>query len=92
MIYKNQSLAPISIDTGLSNLGSATVKKILFTRPDKTSGAWEATVSGTKLTYQPVTADLNQAGIWRLQVFVTIDGKDGYGDKTQITVEEPIPQ
>jgi hypothetical protein len=91
-IYKSQTLAPISIDTGLSNLASATVKKILFMRPDRTTGAWEGTVSGTKLTYAPQAGDINLPGIWTLQTFVTISGKDGYGSRVQMQVQEPLPK
>jgi hypothetical protein len=87
-IYKGQTLAPIELDTGY-DLATATNQKILFRRPDKTTGAWVATITGTKLRYQLQAGDINAVGYWTVQSYFEVDGKKAYGDIITILFEQP---
>lgn len=73
------------MDTGI-DLSQATVTQILFTRPDKSKGSFNAAVSGTQLVYEPTVNDFNQAGTYILQAFVTTGGLDGYGATVSLVV------
>lgn len=77
--FLNQTLTPLELDTGRSDLGTATVKKILFKKPSGSTGEWIATVSGTKLQYVFVDGDLNEVGYWRVRTYLEISGKKGWG-------------
>jgi hypothetical protein len=90
MEYKGQTLKLISVETGSSSLGSATVKRILYEKPGRQTGYFEGTASGTKLTYQPVDGDIDQTGLWKFQSYIEISGKKGYGDITTQYFETPI--
>ena len=90
MLFKNQGYVTLSFDTGL-DLTNATGQKILFKRPDGTKGSFVAVISGTKLTYDMANADLNQApGMWQFQAYFQVNGRDGYGDIVNISVEENL--
>jgi hypothetical protein len=83
-VYKGQSLLTIKLETGL-DISSASVKKINYKKPNGTIGSWVATVDGTtKLSYNVNQGDINQSGKWKMQAFVTIGGKDGYGDSVEV--------
>lgn len=82
MKFKTQSLLVITVETGYSGLGSATVKRILFTKPNGSKGYWNGTVSGTSLTYQTTEGDIDQAGLWKFQAYIEVGGLKGFGDIT----------
>lgn len=87
-IYKGQTLLTIKLETGL-DISSATVKKINYKKPDGTIGSWTASADGTtKLSYSITANDINQVGIWKMQAFVTIAGKDAYGDTVDVDFKE----
>jgi len=90
-IFKSQTLLTVKLETGLT-ITSATVKKILYRKPDGTTGFWTATADGTtKLAYEVnLATDIDQAGIWKLQTFVTLSGKDGYGDIVEVDFKGPL--
>lgn len=82
MKFKTQSLLIITVETGYSGLASATVKRILFTKPNGSKGHWDATESGTLLTYQTTNSDIDQAGLWKFQAYIVVGGLKGFGDIT----------
>lgn len=82
MNFKTQSLLTITVETGYSNLASATVKRILFTKPNGSKGYFPGTVSGTTLTYQTTNSDIDQAGLWKFQAYIEVTGLKGFGDIT----------
>ena len=89
-IFTNQGYLSITLETGITITG-ATVMKILYTKPDKTTGFFSASASGTTaLTYQFDNTDLDQAGKWRFQSFVTIGGLDAWGEVVIERIIEPI--
>lgn len=88
-IYKDQSLLTIILETGLS-LTTATDPKILYKKPDGTTGFFTATIARTKLTYDVQNGDLDQTGVWQLQASVQIGERTGLGDITKIKVEPSL--
>lgn len=88
-IYQGQANVTISIDTGVT-LGGATQTKILYKKPNGQKGSWDATVSGTTMTYIPVNTDLDQSGTWELQAFAVIGGKQSYGEIIKLNVNKPL--
>lgn len=83
-IFQNQGLLTLKLDTG-QDVSACTVKRILYKKPDGSSGYWAADSieSNTILVYNVANADLDQAGVWTFQAFVTIGGKNGYGEYVQ---------
>lgn len=91
-VFKTQTLLQIKLDT-LLNVSAATDKKILYKKPDHTSGSWDATLEGTTvLVYQPVANDIDQDGVWKLQARVVLDGKVGYGEIVSQQFHIPLDQ
>ena len=79
-VFVGQTLLEIEADTSYAQLNSATTKQILYWKPDGTSGEFDASVSGTKLTYQIQDGDIDQKGVWRFQAFwIMSNGLKGYG-------------
>lgn len=89
-IFQGQSLLTIELETSY-DISSATTAKILFQKPDGTTGEFEGVVSDTtKVAYTTETGDLDQAGTWHMQAYVEIDGLKGYGAITYVTVESNL--
>lgn len=88
-IFKNQGGIAITMETG-KTLTSATASKILYVKPDATKGQFNASVSGTTLTYTTNNTDFSQPGKWQLQAFVTLGGLDSYGEITEIVIVDNI--
>jgi hypothetical protein len=89
-VFKGQTLLTVKLETGL-DISLASVRQILFKKPDGTKGAWIASADGlTKLSYDVSTNDIDQVGIWKMQAFVTISGKDGFGDTVEINFKDNI--
>lgn len=91
-IFKLQSLITISLETSYTLLGSASVKRILYAKPDGTDGFWTASVSGTKLTYGLANGDIDQAGVWKFQAYIEAGGLKGYGEIVEQEIELPLDQ
>lgn len=81
-VFKKQTLLTIKLDTNDSDLASATVKKILYKKPDgKTKGEWDAYIDGTNLCYDLTSAgEIDQVGTWEFQAYVVKGGLEGFGD------------
>lgn len=85
-LHKDQDWVKITAETG-QTLAGATTKDIDYTKPDGTTGSWDATIVGTTLEYDLVDGDLDQSGIWKFQAHVQFAGSlDGYGDRVLVTV------
>lgn len=77
-IYQDQTNIIVFMETGM-DLSAASVTKILYKKPNGSKGAFNCSVSGSKLIYNAVAGDFNESGVWRLQACVTINGLDSYG-------------
>jgi hypothetical protein len=85
-IFQGQTMLRFKIDTGL-DLSSATVKKILWQDPAYNTGSWDVT---TQLVYDIQTIDITTSGPWKLQAYVEIAGKKGYGEIVTENFKAPL--
>lgn len=86
-IYKDQFFR-LTVSTGV-DLTDATVIKIKYTAPDKTTGEWNAAISdidNTKAYYD--CSGLNQIGTWFIYVKATFTQGNIPGDLTNFIVYE----
>lgn len=79
MLYKNQTLLDIELETELAALADATTKEIIVTKPDGTRVVLPAGSTGTVLTYAvPGDSTLfNQPGVYHFQGRFIVDGREG---------------
>ena len=82
-------LPTIRLDTDL-DLSSATVKRILYEKPDGTTGYWTATADDTYLTYNLANGDIDQRGQWKFQTYIEVSGEKAYGRITRIDFKSPL--
>jgi len=89
-VFKSQGYFSITLDCG-KDLSSASVRHILYQKPDGTKGFYETTLIGTsKLTYQFSNSDLDQAGAWQFQAYAVIGGRDAFGDIVSVVVSQSL--
>jgi hypothetical protein len=89
--YVGDSYSSFSLDTGISLTG-ASVTKILYKKPSGLKGSWNATATGTVLSYQLQNGDIDEAGLWSIQAYVEIGGKKAYGKESTIYFEKSLNQ
>lgn len=89
-VFEKQSLLTITANTGYDDLVSASTTQILYEKPDGTTGAWEADVSGETLVYEVHNGDIDQRGRWTFQAYWVNGGLKGYGKKKRRYFEKPI--
>ncbi len=83
--------AKITVDCSI-DITVATVRKIIYKKPDGTSGEWTAAEeSSTSISYTTDSADdLDQAGTWYFESYVEKAGFTGYGTRTSSTIDPHI--
>lgn len=69
MVHVEDIGVVITFETG-EDLSLASTHELIFKKPDKTTGTWAATVSGTKLLHTSVVTDFDQAGRYEVQAYV----------------------
>lgn len=89
-LFKTQSLFSIIAETNYPSLGSATITRILYEKPNREKGYWDATVSGTQLIYNVADGDIDQSGKWQLQAYIEVGGLDGFGDIVTQHFDKPL--
>jgi len=74
------------------DLSSQTTLQIKYQKPDKTTGFWVATVSGTNYAvYTTKTEnDLDDPGTWILQIYVITPTYTAHGKKALVYVEPSV--
>lgn len=72
----------------LITISGATNTKILYSKPDGTSGEWVATILDNRyLTYQVSgVSELDIAGDWKFQAYVELGTFKGKGETEQIRI------
>ena len=76
----------ITFDT-TEDLSTATVHKILYRKPDGTTGEWAGTVVGTTLTFTTIVAtDLDVAGVWQVQAYCETPTWKRHSDEDKFSV------
>lgn len=90
-VFQTQGYLTIKLNTGI-DISASTVNRILYKKPDGTSGYWTASSieNNTTLVYNLINTDLDQTGVWTFQAFVTIGGKNGYGDYVQKEIKPKL--
>jgi hypothetical protein len=85
--YVGDTGTVLTLDCGTS-VSTATVRRILYTKPSGVTGAWTAAASGTDSIAYTTTAasDLDVAGIWLLQAEVTTAGGKWLGETVELQV------
>jgi hypothetical protein len=74
-----------------ADISTATLMKILFQRPDKTTGEWIAfKVDNQTIGYFTLSGDLSLPGIWSVQAYVSMTGWTGTGQRENFTVDKVI--
>lgn len=89
-IFKTEPYKIFTVKTGYNNLALADVTKILVTKPDRSTYSYDATVSGTDLTFTLADTELDQDGIWKFQAYIEIDGNKRYGEIDEKRIKIPI--
>ena len=80
----------IQLDAGVDMTAAGQVE-ILYRKPNRQTGIWNATVATTFGSYTTVAGDLDVAGTWVAQLFVTnLDGWTGHGSLSSFNVLAPI--
>jgi hypothetical protein len=90
-VFKKQTLLTINAETNYDDLASASVTRILYTKPNgRTTGFWDATVSGTTLVYNVQEGDLDVDGTWSFQSYIEVGGLKGYGEIVERLIKKPL--
>lgn len=70
-----------------SSIEGATSTTITYQKPSGTTGSWPATVvDGRYLQYQTVAGDIDEAGTWKFQAYLTLGGWIGHGETATQTI------
>ncbi len=71
----------------VSNIAGATNTQIKYQKPSGTTGYWTATVVDNRyLQYQTQADDLDEAGTWKFQAYMTLGGWTGHGETATQTI------
>ena len=89
-VYKSQTGWSVIAETDESDLASATVKYILYKKPNGASGQWDADVSGTTLIYNVEEGDIDRIGKWSFQAFYVLNGQRYFGKVASKIIEQPL--
>ncbi len=89
-VFKIQSLLSITLETNYNALASASVTRILYKKPNGTTGYWTATVSGTKLIYNVQNGDIDINGTWKFQSYIEAGGLKGFGSVATQNFDIPL--
>jgi hypothetical protein len=91
-VYVGADSTRIRLETGQDLTGAATMR-IYYKKPDLTStGFWTALQDATydtRLYYEVLVTDLDQAGKWTFQSWVSMGGWSDYGEECYLKVHTP---
>jgi hypothetical protein len=74
------------------DISANTRLEIHYIKPDLSTGCWSAILFGTNYAvYTTVAGDLDQAGMWTLQIYVETPSYKAHGKKAQVLVDKSIP-
>jgi len=85
-VYKNDIGTAIILDT-TEDIQAQTELKILYQKPSGVEGYWDGSVvETTKVRYVTISGDLDESGLWYLQVYLAIPDWRGYGETVEMKV------
>jgi hypothetical protein len=79
----------LQLDTD-ADLSGASSPKILYKKPNGSTGTWEGSISSDKVQYTTLTPDLDMEGTWEMQAQVTIAGAIYKGSIARIPILKAI--
>ena len=88
-LFNKQTLITITLDCGTTVTGASTAR-ILYKKPNGTTGYWTATPSTQYLIYSVLNGDIDQSGVWEFQAYAVLSGKIAYGEIVYRNFKEPI--
>ena len=76
----------------LEDISAATLLQLNYRKPGGDTGFWVAVADGTQaLKYVTAAiADLDRAGLWRIQPYIELPGFAGHADAKMFRVAEPV--
>lgn len=87
-VYKNEVGLAIILDCG-QDVSAATGIKIKVKKPNNTEVEWDANVYNTNyIRYITQTNDLDLAGNYDLQSYMTLGSWTGFGDTARLPVKD----
>lgn len=87
MLFKGQTLT-LSLDTDIDLSGYT--GKILYRKPNKVEGEWDAVVDGDTVSYDIDEDDIDVPGVWRVQAYAELAESKKYGDFQVIEFRLPL--
>jgi hypothetical protein len=91
MIHVNDIGTVIRIEPNdNTNISQASVARVYYKKPDKTSGFWDAGISDNGVEYTTVSGDIDQAGRWQFQAYVQLGSWAGTSSIITETIESPL--
>ena len=92
MLHNTQGYATLILETGidLAELGAENIQ-IKYQKPGGGRGYWSADIyDTTKIIKNFDNDELDQVGLWKVQAFFTVAGKNAFGDVTNFEVKEKV--
>lgn len=88
-IFTNEVGKKIKLHFDGEDISDASLVKIMYKKPDNTTGEWVGSVEGkSTITYDTQAGDLDQAGEWDFRGYIEVGNFKGYSERETITVED----
>jgi hypothetical protein len=90
-VFRAQTLFTLKLDC-VTDISTASVLKILYTKPNGITGDWIAVRDGATnvIKKDMANGEIDIAGEWQFQSYVVIGGYAGFGDIVRYKFYEPI--
>jgi len=89
-VFQGDIGTKIKLDSD-STLTGATTLQIKYKKPSGTTGAWTATIEGTEYAYYLTEEDdLDESGVWELQLYAVLSAWQGHGAITKMVVYDRL--
>ena len=91
-IYVGEYGRLLRFDTSPDNISTSENYTIRVQKPDDTLVEWTPVIEdSTHYTYLTQEGDIDQSGIWDIQLYLTLAPWTGFGEKINMRVHEPVP-
>lgn len=92
MIHNTQGYATLILETGV-DLAEANAQDIAikYESPSGRRGQWAADIyETTKIIKNFDNTDLEEFGLWKVQAYFTVEGKNAFGARTTFEVQRKV--
>jgi hypothetical protein len=92
MVHNTQGYATLILETGVDLAAvNAENLQIKYESPSGTRGYWAAEIyETTKLIKNFENTDLQEFGLWKVQAYFTVSGKNAFGARTTFEVQRKV--